>query len=217
MNKNIKKRLVRTLIFSVIALVIGGGVAWWQLSTQSARVISSSSRETGERPTQIAGLKIGGAFTLTDHNGEKVTERSYEGRYKLIYFGFTYCPAVCPTELQKMRQALKGLPAELAEKVQPVFITTDPERDSVAVMKDYVSLFDPRLVGLTGTLPQVNHIKKAFRIFAVKVQDEDAQDYTMDHSSFTYLMSPENELVAMYRVKDTADFMARDIEKYLTE
>ena len=216
MNKNIKARLVRTVIFSVIALVIGGGVAWWQISTQSARVISSSSRETGERPTKIAGLKIGGAFTLTDHNGEKVTEQSYPEQYKLIYFGFTYCPAICPTELQKMRQAVKGLPEEMAARVQPLFITTDPERDTVAVMKDYVSLFDPRLVGLTGTVPQVNHIKKGFRIFAVKVQDEDAQDYTMDHSSFTYLMSPDGELVAMYRVKDTADFMMKDIKKHLS-
>jgi len=215
MNKNIKARLVRTFVFSVIALVIGGGVAWWQISTQSARVISSSSRETSEKPTQIAGLNIGGAFTLTDHHGQKVTEQSYPEQYKLIYFGFTYCPAICPTELQKMRQAIKGLPDEMAAKIQPLFITTDPERDTVEVMKDYVSLFDPRLVGLTGTVPQVDHIKKAYRIFAVKVQDESMDEYTMDHSSFTYLMAPDGALVSMYRVKDTADYMARDIEKHI--
>ena len=216
MKSHIKKRLLRTFIFSLVALVIGGGTAWWQISTQEALVIKGGSQQTGERATQIAGLKIGGPFTLIDHHGNKVTEASYPGQYKLIYFGFTYCPAICPTELQKMRQAVKALPSEMAEKIQPLFITTDPERDSVAVMKDYVSLFDPRLVGLTGTIPQIEHIKKAYRIFAVKVQDESMDEYTIDHSSFTYLMSPEGDLVAMYRVKDTADFMAEDLKKHIS-
>ena len=115
-----------------------------------------------------------------------------------------------------MRQAMKGLPDEMAAKIQPLFITTDPERDTVEVLNDYVSLFDPRLVGLTGSVPQVDLVKKAYRIFAVKVQDESMDEYTMDHSSFTYLMGPDGELVSMYRVKDTADYMAGDIKKHLS-
>ena len=165
-----------------------------------------------DKPKPIAGLEIGGAFTLVDQYGQKVTEQSYSDQYKLIYFGFTYCPAICPTELQKMRAVMNGLPPELAAKIQPMFVTIDPERDTVAVMRDYVPLFHPRLVGLTGTVPQIKAMLEKYRIFAAKVPDEDGEDYTMDHSSFTYLMSKDTALVGMYRVKDTADDMAQDIQ-----
>lgn len=207
-------RAIRISVFSILALIIGSAIAYWQVSSQDARVIKTSSRPMTEadKPTKIAGLDIGGPFTLSDQNGNKVTEKSYTDQYKLIYFGFTYCPAICPTELQKMRQVMNGLPDTVASTIQPLFITIDPERDTVAVMKDYVSLFHPRLIGLTGTPPQIDIVKKHYRIFAAKVPDETGEDYTMNHSSFTYLMSPENTLVGMYRLKDTADMMVKDIQ-----
>ena len=186
MSSPVKNRIIRTAIFSVIALIIGGGVAMWQIKTQNSRVIKQTvSRET-ERIRPIAGLEIGGPFTLVNQDGEKVTEATYQGQYKLIYFGFTYCPAICPTELQKMRQAMKGLPNEISAKIQPIFISVDPERDTPEVMKDYISLFDPNLVGLTGTVPQVSQIKRAYRIFSSKVDDESGTDYAVDHSCLLY-------------------------------
>ncbi len=111
--------------------------------------------------------------------------------------------------------ALEKDQPETAETIQPLFITVDPERDRVPVMKEYVSLFHKRLVGLTGTQPQIDFVKKSYRIFATKVQDESANDYTVDHSSFIYLMGPDNTLMGMYRVSDTADYIYQDVLKRL--
>ncbi len=214
MDTRIKSRLKRTLVLSVIAIIIGVGVGFVQIKMENASVVTRDGNDVSEAQP-VAGLKLGGPFTLSDQDGEKVTEATYEGQYKLIYFGFTFCPAVCPTELQKMRAALDALPSEIAERIQPIFVTIDPERDTVAVMKEYVTLFHPRLVGLTGTVPQIEMMKKNYRVFAAKAGDIDSPDYTMDHSSFIYLMGPKDELVAMYRTNDSADFMADDIKNRL--
>ena len=218
MSPHIKKRLLRTLIFCIIALIIGAGMGWFQVQMQNARTINKDGK-AAETSTPIAGLNIGGPFSLTNHLGEDVTEKTYEGQYKLIYFGFTYCPAICPTELQKISRVMSALEKnhpEAAADFQPLFISVDPERDTVPVMKDYVSLFHPKLIGLTGTIPQIDFVKKGYRIFATMVEDETQNDYTVDHSSFIYLMSPDNTLVNMYRVNDSPDEIYADIEKQLT-
>lgn len=220
MKSEIKKRLLRTLILSLIALAIGAGVGLYQAKFQNARV-SKQGENTSQKPLPVAGLDIGGPFTLTDHAGQKVTEKTYEGDYKLIYFGFTYCPAICPTELQKVSRVMNALEKdnpEIAQNIQPLFITVDPERDTVNVMKDYVSLFHPKLIGLTGTQPQIDFITKSYRIFARKVEDPDdptGEDYTMDHSSYIYLMGPENRLQSIYRMEDTPDHIYDDILKHI--
>lgn len=217
MTSQIKKRILRTFIFAIIALVIGGGTAYYQVKFQSARVMKDG--ESGaNRSLPVAGLAIGGPFSLNDHTGQAVTEKTYDGHYKLIYFGFSYCPAICPTELQKISRvvkALEGQHPEIAKQMQPLFITVDPERDTVPVMKGYVSLFHPRLVGLTGTQPQIDFVTKAYRIFARKVNDPEQNDYTMDHSSYIYLMGPDNKLVSIYRMDDDADYVFDDIVKRL--
>lgn len=213
MNKNIKQRLLRTAILSLVALIIGAGVAYYQIQFQSARVMNKGEN-TKTKPAPVAGLEIGGPFSLTGHTGRDVSEKTYDGQYKLIYFGFTYCPAICPTELQKISRVISALEKKkpaIADKIQPLFITVDPGRDTVAVMKDYVSLFHPRLVGLTGTQPQIDFITKSYRIFARKVDDPEQQDYTMDHSSYLYLMGPDNTLVSIYRMDDDADHVYNDI------
>jgi protein SCO1/2 len=215
MNEKIKKRLVRTAILSVVALAVGIGVGLIQKEMQSARTVSKGSVESD---APIAGLNIGGPFNLTDHTGTEVTEKTYDGDYKLIYFGFTYCPAICPTELQKISRVMSGLEKsnpDAAEQIQPLFITIDPERDTVPVMQEYVRLFHPRLIGLTGTVPQIDFVKKRYRVFANKVEDGTQNDYTMDHSSFIYLMSPDDTLLGMYRTSDTADDIYTDIIKQL--
>lgn len=208
MNKQeIIKRLKRTAIFCVIAVFIGAGIGWVQVQSTDMPKSDPSSQK-------IAGASaIGGPFTLINQDGKTVTEKDFEGQYKLIYFGFTYCPAICPTELQKIAQLMDALPAEIVAKIQPMLISIDPERDTPAVLKDYVSLFHPSIIGLTGSQEQIDTATKNYKIFAKKVQDEDMSDYTMDHSTFTYLMSPDNELISIYRLKDSAEYIKEDVLK----
>jgi len=218
MKTHTKNRLLRIFILSIVAILIGAGVAFYQVKFQTAHVRGQGAVSQSGSP--IAGLEVGGPFSLTNHLGEAVTQDTYEDDYKLIYFGFTYCPAICPTELQKVSRVTKALEKnnpQLSEKFQPLFITVDPQRDTVAVMKDYVSLFHPKIVGLTGTQPQIDFVAKAYRIFARKVEDPDSdnpnEDYTMDHSSYLYLMGPEGNLLGLYRMDDDADYIYDDVVK----
>lgn len=217
MKPEIKKRLLRTAVFCLIALVIGMGAGWIQIQMQDALSVKKDGQDSGKGPN-IAGLKIGGPFSLTNQDGKAVTEKDFAGEYKLIYFGFTFCPAICPTELQKISRVMKMLEErypEAAKTVQPLFITVDPERDTAGVMKQYLTLFHPRITGLTGTIPQIDQIKKEYRIYATKVKDENSDEYTVDHSSFIYLMGPDDDLISMYRVNDNADAVYNDLLKQL--
>jgi cytochrome oxidase Cu insertion factor (SCO1/SenC/PrrC family) len=166
------------------------------------------------RPT-MPGTRIGGPFSLVDQDGRTVTNESWPGQYRLVYFGFTYCPAICPTELQKMATALKALGPEGA-KIQPLFVSVDPERDTSAVLKPYVALFHDRLVGLTGSRAQIDAMLKSWHVYAAKIHPPGATEYTMDHSSFTYLTDPDGMLLALYKNTDTAQAMAEDIRGILT-
>lgn len=172
---------------------------------------AGTSVEKESRAIAMPGVKIGGDFALTNHHGAAVTQDDYADQYKLIYFGFTYCAAICPTELQKISKVMGALPEEMAARVQPLFITIDPERDTVDVMREYVDLFDPRLIGLTGNRAQLDDVLKKYRVFATRVDTPEGNDYTMDHSSFIYLTSPENALISMYRIQDDADYILSDI------
>ena len=208
MNSDTKKRLLRTLVLSLVALFVGVGIGFYQISGEKSNVMRVKTS------APMAGSSIGGGFSLVNHDGALVSEADFDGDYKLIYFGFTYCPAICPTELQKMTQVLKQLGSDAAG-VQPLFITIDPARDTASVMKDYVGLFHERFVGLTGSQAQVDKVLKGYRIYANKVQDETMSDYTMDHSSYIYLMNPKNQLMAIYHMEDGVDFIIKDIKKYL--
>jgi len=139
-----------------------------------------------------------GKFALIDGDNKPVTEADFAGRYMLIYFGYTYCPDVCPTELAKMTAALdifaERAPAR-AEKIVPVFVSVDPDRDTPDRLKEYAALFHPRLVALTGTPEQIRAVAATYKVFYVKVVPEsgaaDKDDYLMDHSSQIYLMGPD--------------------------
>lgn len=214
MKPHIRKRLLRTLSLSAFALLIGAGIGYMQISQQAATVIKREPAAGAQTNANIAGVQVGGPFTLTDQDGKTVTEKTYDGKYKLIFFGFSYCPSICPTELSKMAKIMKELGAS-ADKVQPIFISTDPARDTPAVLKDYVSLYHPKLVGLTGTPDQIETIKKSYRVFASKVPGATPGDYSIDHSSFTYLMGPQDAFIGIYRSEDTADKIAGDIKSVL--
>lgn len=207
-----KKRIIRTFLLALVGLGIGGFIAWVQV--QSEQEAGAAQSEPAAK--SVAGITLEPEFSLTDHTGAEVTEADYAGQYKLIYFGFTYCPAICPTELQKITQVLEGLDQAQAEKIQPLFITVDPERDTVDVMREYVDLFHPRLIGLTGTVEEIEQVKSGYKVFAAKAPTEDGSDYTMDHSSFIYLMGPDNSTLAIYRMQDDAEMIGNDVTQILT-
>ncbi|ABS61637.1 Classical-complement-pathway C3/C5 convertase [Parvibaculum lavamentivorans DS-1] len=170
----------------------------------------------GEKPVASSGeARVGGPFTLVDQTGKTVTEADFRGRYMLIYFGFTFCPDVCPTELAIMAAALDAL-GDDAEKVQPIFITVDPERDTPEVMARYVPLFHPRLIGLTGSPEQIAEVANAYHVFYRKAEDESSsQDYTMDHSSIVFLMGPDGEYLKLFPPATAPEKMAADIASHI--
>jgi len=155
----------------------------------------------------VGKAQIGGPFQLVDHNGRKVSEKSFSGQHLLIFFGFTYCPDICPAALQKVSVVLEQLGPK-AEGLKPLFISVDPERDTVEQLKLYMSNFDKRIVGLTGSNAQVANAVKVFRAYAKKREDASNSDgYTMDHSSFLYLMAPNGEFVTHFTHVSPVDKM----------
>lgn len=207
-----KRRLIRTLIICLIGLALGGAMAAYEI------ISDPRFDETRSAQSKVAGIKVGGPFTLVDQDGKTRTDKDFADRHKLIYFGFTYCPAICPTELGKITRALKTVQGEdpaVLEKLYPVFVTVDPERDTPEVLKDYLSLYHPAFTGLTGTPDQIEAMKKAFRIYAAKVNEPGMTEYTMDHSSFIYLLAPDDSVLGIYRADDGADMIVADIKANL--
>ncbi len=163
-----------------------------------------------------AGFAIGGPFTLTGSHGETVTDRDLRGRFALIYFGYTFCPDVCPTTLNTLATALGAMGPE-ANRITPVFITVDPQRDTPAVLRSYVAAFSPRLRGFTGTPAQIAAVEREYRVYAARhVTGPGPGDYTMDHTSLIYLMDPQGRFVTVIRADQTPAEMAADIQSHLT-
>ena len=156
---------------------------------------------------------IGGPFQLTDQNGKTVTEKSLKGKPTLIFFGYTHCPDVCPTSLFEISEVLRALGKD-ADKVNAVFISVDPERDTPSTMKDYLSSFDPHLEGLSGDPEETAKVIKSYRVYAKKVPGKDG-DYTMDHTALIYLMDREGRFVSPFNLKRTQEEAAADLKRYL--
>ena len=156
---------------------------------------------------------IGGPFQLTDQSGETVTEKDMKGHPTLIFFGFTHCPDVCPTTLFEMSEVLRAMGND-ADRVNAYYISVDPERDTTAAMKDYLSSFDPRLKGLTGNSEQIAKVLSTYRVYAKKVPLKDG-DYTMDHTALIYLMDRDGKFVSPFNLNRTPEQAAADLEHYL--
>ncbi|PIS99693.1 copper-binding protein [Bradyrhizobium nitroreducens] len=156
---------------------------------------------------------IGGPFQLTDQNGKTVTDKSLKGKPTLIFFGYTHCPDVCPTSLFEISEVLRALGKD-ADKVNAVFISVDPERDTPATMKDYLSSFDPHLEGLSGDPAETAKVITSYRVYAKKVPTKDG-DYTMDHTALIYLMDRDGRFVSPFNLKRTPEEAAADLKKYL--
>jgi len=163
----------------------------------------------------LEGARIGGPFALTDQNGRTVTDRAYAGKYRIMYFGYTFCPDVCPTDVQAIGAAMKLLDPSIAAKIVPIFVTVDPTRDTPAVLKSFVSAFDPRLVGLTGTPPQIEAVKKEFAIFSAKGADSPGGGYLVNHSRQTYLMGPDGKPIALLPQEQGPQAVADEIKRWV--
>ena len=192
--------------FLLVAVAAGAAMLWQSRGTAG-----------GERPP-LEGSGIGGPFALIDGDGRTVTDKSYAGQYRLMYFGYTFCPDVCPTDMQRLAQGYRAFEANdpaRAAKVQPIFVTVDPARDTPAVVKQFTAAFHPRFVGLTGTPPQVDAALKAYRVYANRAPGGDAQNYLMDHSAIAYLMGPEGQPISFLSQGATPQEVTAELEKWV--
>jgi cytochrome oxidase Cu insertion factor (SCO1/SenC/PrrC family) len=162
---------------------------------------------------------VGGPFELTDHTGKLRTERDFRGKLMLVYFGFTWCPDICPADLQAIGLALDKLGAD-GDSVQPLFITVDPERDTAQHLAEYVPMFHPRLIGLTGSAEAIRKAADAYKVYYAKVDPDsgkagDGGYYTVDHTAYIYLMDREGNYLGFFPPGTSADRMVEIIRPRL--
>jgi protein SCO1/2 len=222
------QRLIRIL---VLVLVLGLGAMWgsaWfgrqpgePLGDSFLRQIAAlTGRESAPAPGAGSirlpqGLSMGGPFTMQNQDGRTVTQADLGGQLMVGYFGYTFCPDICPTELGAIAAAMDLLSAEEAGRTTPLFVTVDPERDTPEQMKAYVSNFHPRMVGLTGTPEQVATMAREFRVFYAKVQRPEMTEYLMDHSSFIYLIGSDGRVRGLLRPQSAPEDIAAAIRAQL--
>ena len=205
----VQLRNLRLALYILAGFAVGGLVALAVLPGVRERVFAGASMKT------VGQALVGGPFTLTDHTGKRVTDQDFRGRFMLVFFGFTYCPDVCPTALQVMAAALEKIGSK-AEQITPVLITVDPERDTPEQMAMYVKSFHPRLVGLTGSPEEIAAVAKAYRVYFKRVADpKSSGGYTMDHSAIIYVMGPDGAFRTHFTYTVDANVMAERLGKLL--
>ena len=160
-----------------------------------------------------AGVPLGGGFELTSHLGKKVKDEDFRGKLMLLYFGYTFCPDLCPSELTGITKALNLL-GEKVKEVQPIFITIDPQRDTQEVLKNYVELFHPQFLGLYGNESELKTVTENYKVYAAKTEDKGGDNYLMDHSTFTYLIGRDGKIISMFRLGTPSSVMAEEIKKH---
>ncbi|UZK65242.1 SCO family protein [Sphingomonas sp. M1-B02] len=174
----------------------------------------------GGAPEQppLAGARIGGGFALTDQDGKTVRDTDFAGRYRIVYFGYTYCPDVCPTDMAKIGQAMKILDTDsprIANKVVPIFITVDPERDTPAVVKQFIANFHPRVVGLTGSPQAIADVAKKYAVYFKKQAPGPGGGYMVDHLAVAFLMGPNGEPIASLPIDKDGAAIAEQIRHWV--
>ena len=199
--KPVASRWLRPAFIAVTTLFAVLGVAVWLF---------------GSPPAMQQAAAIGGPFTLLDGNGRPVTDQTFLGKYMAVYFGYTFCPDVCPTTLNDLSQALDMLGSK-AQTIAPVFITLDPARDTPDIVKQYTASFSPRLVGLTGSAEQIAAVAREYRVYyAPHKTGPNPGDYTVDHSSIIYLMGPTGRFVGIIASDSGANRMVTQLAGYLS-
>jgi protein SCO1 len=177
-----------------------------------------SSSVPAPRPP-LEGARIGGPFSLTDQNGAVVTDKSFPGQYRIMYFGYTFCPDICPTDVANLARGLKAFaktdPAR-AKKVKLIFVSVDPARDTPSLLKGFTAAFHPEMVGLTGTQAAIDDVAKAYGVSVSIAPNQPKDSYLVDHSRATYLMSPDNKPIALIPQDGTAEEIAAEIGKWVS-
>ena len=195
-----------------IALVLGAFVAGLVLCFGAVLLVTGLGGWANS-PIKPPAIAIGGPFQLVDQNGRPVSDTDFRGKPFLVFFGFTHCPDVCPTTLFEVSEILRALGPD-ADRARALFITVDPERDTPAAMKDYLSSFDPHMSGLTGDPAQIAAVAKAYRVYFKKVPLDDGS-YTMDHTAIVYLMDKTGRFVSPFNIKRPTDVAVADLRRYL--
>jgi len=193
----------RRLIVPIICLVLGVAM----LGTTAFLTLRQRGDLTAPLPAAI-----GGPFALIDQDGKALTDRDMLGKPFLVFFGYTHCPDVCPTTMFELTEAFKALGPD--KKISALFVTVDPERDTAAVLKDYVSNFDPRIQAATGPRESIDKVMKTYRVYARRVPGE-GQEYTMDHSAIVYIMDKQGRFVSALNTQLNAQDMAKELARYL--
>ncbi len=166
----------------------------------------------------MRGSSLGGAFTLTSNKGQPVSWSDFDGQYRMVYLGFTYCPSICPTDVQRMSAGLELFEKEnpaLARKVQPIFISVDPDRDSVAAIDEFVGNFHPRLIGLRGNQEETDKVVRIFSASAQKDDPDAAEGYNITHTTLTYLFGPEGEPLGLLPTDKGPEAVASELEGWV--
>jgi len=193
---------VALIPFLFLAAFVAAGALWH---------LGDLNSQSGTQTISAAAVQLGGPFALTDQNGKRRTEADYRGKYMLIFFGYTFCPDVCPTTLAVMSAALDMMGSR-ADRIVPIFITVDPKRDKPEILKAYLDAFGPRWVGLTGAPEEIAAVAKEYRVF-YRVNAGEGDNYTVDHSGVVYLMNPDGSYLANYSLANTPDLMAADLTR----
>lgn len=201
--------VIGVMLAALAVIAVASWVTWSWIANDRG----SSGAPNGAMRTEA---DIGGPFELVDHTGKTVTDKSFHGQFVLLFFGYGFCPDVCPTELANMAAAMDILGPK-ADKVTPVFISVDPERDTPEFLNDYVKNFHPRLVGLTGTPEDIAAVAKAFKVYYAKSRESAGDDYLMDHTSYVYLMGPDGKFLAVYRSQTDPKEIASSVADFIAE
>jgi protein SCO1/2 len=189
------------------------------LIAAAALALAGCSAAVPAAEPPLAGADIGGEFALTASDGRTVRWGDFAGKYRVVYFGYAFCPDICPTDMQRVAQGLKVLkgsdPAKAA-KIQPLFITIDPERDTQKVVGEFATAFSPDIIGLTGTPEQIAAAAKAFRVFYAKGEAVAGGGYLVDHSNIVYLFGPDGEPLATLPVDQGANAVAAELDRWVS-
>ncbi len=199
-------RRIALLPWLALAVLVLIGALWRLGDVAGLRTVETVA--SGEQ------VRIGGPFSLIDQNGVNRTDQDFRGKYLLVFFGYTYCPDVCPTTLAVMKAALDMMGSR-AQRIVPLFITVDPKRDTPEKLKNYLSSFGPRFVGLTGNDKAIASVAKEYRVYYQIRPAENGAEYTVDHSGVVYLMDGSGQFMANYALVNSPDMIAQDILKRL--
>lgn len=199
-KRRLESRVLQGALATLAGLILAALLVFWQTNKDEERnhdMQVKASAFSPDQPVPPQGDKIGGPFTLTNQDRKTVHDTDFRGKYLLVYFGYTYCPDMCPTGLQGIAHVLDQLGPD-ADKVVPLFITFDPSRDTPEKLKEYSASFHPRIISLTGTEQEIAAVAKSYQVYYAKAEQVDDKDYIMEHSSLIYVMNQEGHFITTF-------------------